>query len=161
MNPKAIFNVFCINDEDTFFSQDLILLIKSVIYCIYKLCKIPIPSDEDIKNLLCKHFPLVFTDEYYELSYEEFEEWIAKNDEVHSFLLEFFDLQTRYNAMKAYIKYLSEFEFIFDKHKNNAPQFTKKSTFEKSSLYENKSISIFSKEDIDPSEMIEVKYRYL
>lgn len=135
----------------------MILLIKSVIYCICKVCKIPIPSDDDIKILLCKHFPLVFTDEYYELSYEEFEEWIAKNDEVHCFLLEFFDLQTRYNAMKAYIKYLSEFEFIFDKNKKNVTQFSTKNNLEKSSLYENKTISIFSKEDIDPSEMIEVK----
>jgi hypothetical protein len=31
--------------------------------------------------------------------------------------MEFFEIQTRFNAMKAYIKYLSEFENIFDKLK--------------------------------------------
>jgi len=132
------------------------LLIKSIIYCIHRICKIPLPSDEEIKNLLIKHFPLVFTDEYYELSYEEFEEWVAKNDEVHSFLMEFFDLQTRYNAMKAYIKYLSEFEFIYDSHKLNDTKNTKKGLVRKNSLLEKNSFSLFSREEVNSTEFNEV-----
>jgi hypothetical protein len=132
------------------------LLIKSIVYCIHRICKIPLPSDEEIKNLLIKHFPLVFTDEYYELSYEEFEEWVAKNDEVHSFLMEFFDLQTRYNAMKAYIKYLSEFEFIYDSHKLNETKNTKKGLMRKNSLLEKSSFSLFSREVVNSTEFTEV-----
>ena len=132
------------------------MLIKSIIYCIHRICKIPLPSDEEIKNLLIKHFPLVFTDEYYELSYEEFEEWVAKNDEVHSFLMEFFDLQTRYNAMKAYIKYLSEFEFIYDSHKLNETKNTKKGFMRKNSLLEKGSFSLFSREVVNSTEFTEV-----
>ena len=132
------------------------MLIKSIVYCIHRICKIPLPSDEEIKNLLIKHFPLVFTDEYYELSYEEFEEWVAKNDEVHSFLMEFFDLQTRYNAMKAYIKYLSEFEFIYDSHKLNETKNTKKGFMRKNSLLEKGSFSLFSREVVNSTEFTEV-----
>ncbi len=132
------------------------MLIKSIVYCIHRICKIPLPSDEEIKNLLIKHFPLVFTDEYYELSYEEFEEWVAKNDEVHSFLMEFFDLQTRYNAMKAYIKYLSEFEFIYDSHKLNETKNTKKGLMRKNSLLEKSSFSLFSREVVNSTEFTEV-----
>lgn len=106
---------------------------------------------------MLKHFPLVFTDEYYELSYEEFEEWIAKNDEVHSFLMEFFDLQTRYNAMKAYIKYLSEFEFIFDSKKTCDQIVLKKCLQRKNSLLDRSSFSLFSKDEVNPSDITEVR----
>lgn len=33
--------------------------------------------------------------------------------------MEFFEIQTRHNAMKAYIKYLTEFEIIFEKCRNS------------------------------------------
>ncbi len=148
--------MFCINDDDTLFSQDLILLIKSVIYSIYKICRIPLPNDDELKLLLSKHFPLVFTDEYYELAFGEFEEWISKNDEVQSFIMEFFDLQTRYNAMKTYIQYLSEFEYIFDSNKLNDPKIMKKMPLRKSSILDKTTFMLFSKEDINLNEMTEV-----
>jgi hypothetical protein len=143
----AIFNVFCINEEDTLFSQDLILLIKSTIYGIFRVCKIPLPHDDEIKNLLSRHFPLVFTDEYFELTFEEFGEWVSKNDEVHSFLMEFFELQTRYNAMKAYIKYLSEFEYIFDSNKIDDEAIKAKKLPRKSNIFDKSNFMLFSKEE--------------
>jgi Mor family transcriptional regulator len=88
---------------------------------------------------LIRHFPLVLSDEYFEISYEEFYEWISKNDEVQAFLMEFFDIQTRYNAMKAYIKYLSEFENIFDSHVNEEKNDKNNKNFtRKSNMIENK-----------------------
>jgi hypothetical protein len=48
------------------------------------------------------------------LLYEEYYDWLASNDEVQAFLIEFFDIQTRFNAIKVYVKYLAEFEMIFD-----------------------------------------------
>ena len=42
--------------------------------------------------------------------------------------MEFFEIQTRYNAMKVYVKFLAEFEEIFDK---NILKLEKKDTFYK------------------------------
>lgn len=41
----TIFNLFCINDETTLKACDFILLIKSVLNSVYKICKVVIPSD--------------------------------------------------------------------------------------------------------------------
>jgi len=42
--------------------------------------------------------------------------------------MEFFEIQTRYNAMKVYVKFLAEFEEIFDK---NILKLEKKDMFER------------------------------
>jgi hypothetical protein len=96
-----------------------------------------------------KHFPLVLSDEFIEITFEEFSDWVSKSDEVHSFLMEFFDMQTRYNAMKSFIKYLSEFELVFDVHKQENNDQVKMKTFtRKSNLLFKASNMLFSKDDV-------------
>ena len=132
----------------------MILLIKSAIYSIFKICKLQLPEDDEIRILLQKHFPLVLIDEFFELPYEDFNDWVSKNDEVHAFLMEFFDIQTRYNAMKAYIKYLSEFEMIFDANVNKEREFASpnKEFTRKGNIFDKSSFMLFSKEEGGHSE---------
>jgi Ca2+-binding EF-hand superfamily protein len=142
--------MFCINEDYTLLGQDLVLLIKSSIYGIFRLCKIEIPNDDEIRNLLYHHFPSVLNDDFFELDYDEFYEWMSKNDEVQSFLMEFFEIQTRYNAMKAYIKFLSEFEAIFDSNVIHEDQFNlgKNKNIKRKSIIEAVSNDLFSKDEI-------------
>ncbi len=136
----------------------MILLIKSVIYSIFHLCRIKLPEDEEIKNFLNRHFPLCLSDEYYEIEYEEFYEWVCKNDEVHEFLMEFFEIQTRYNAMKVFVKYLSEFELIFDSNKVDLEELkSNKALHKKLNLFGISKYMFFSKEDASTSHLTSVK----
>jgi hypothetical protein len=92
-------------------------MVNSLLKGIFKLYKIPLAEHEDVNRFINKHYPLALIDEYFELDYELFYEWVIKSDEVHQFLMEYFDIQTRYNAMKIYCVYLAEFELIFDCNK--------------------------------------------
>jgi hypothetical protein len=127
-------------------------LIKSVIYSIFHLCKINLPDDEEFSNLLQRHFPLVLSDEYFEIAYEDFFEWVSKNDEVHSFLMEFFDIQTRYNALKAYIKYLSEFELIFDSQQIDDEALKGKKDYSKKNIFDKSNFMLFSKDEVNSND---------
>ncbi len=136
----------------------MILLIKAVIYSIFRLSKIPLPDDEEIVILLNRCFPSVLTDEYFEVDYEEFYEWVGKNDEVHGFLMEFFEIQTRYNAMKSYIKYIAEFELIFETHKIEDEK-KKKEIVKKYVINDRSNYMLFSKDDTYSSEAIYVNIK--
>lgn len=95
----------------------------------------------------------MLTDELFEITFDEFNEWISKDDEVHSFLMEFFDMQTRYNAMKAFIKYLSEFELIFDKNKQDDYVSKNKIPTRRANILMKASHVLFSRDDICEPEM--------
>lgn len=73
-----------------------------------------VPNDSEIKEFLLKNFPLILMDDYFELPFDNFIDWIKKSHEVQGFLIEFFDIQTKENAMKAFLKYFVEFQNIFD-----------------------------------------------
>ncbi len=135
----------------------MILLIKSVVYGIFHLSKIPIPNDEEIIILLNKHFPTVLSDEYFEIEYEEFFEWVGKNEEVHNFLMEFFEMQTRYNAMKSYIKYITEFELIFEANKIEDER-KKREILKKYVVNDKLNYMLFSRDESYVSEAIYVKF---
>lgn len=113
---NVLFNIFCIDeDQQTLNNEDLMLLVKTSLYSICKICKIKVPNDTEMGEFINKCFPLIFEDEDFSLTFSDFSTWISKNDEVHCFLVEFFDIQTKDNAMKTFLKYLVEFESIFDK----------------------------------------------
>lgn len=73
-----------------------------------------VPNNSEIKEFLLKNFPIILMDDYFELRFEDFCDWVKKNNEVQNFLIEFFDIQTKENAMKAFLKYFVEFQNIFD-----------------------------------------------
>jgi hypothetical protein len=82
---------------------------------------------------------------------------VEKNDEVHEFLMEFFDIQTRYNAMKVFVKYLSEFEAIFDKNKVEIDQLkSNKALYKKLNLFGFSKFMVFSKDESNQSHMTSV-----
>ena len=113
---NVLFNIFCLDDEQQLLTnEDVILMIKTSLYSIFKICKIKVPNDTEIGEFINKSFPLIFEDDEFSLSFSDFSTWISQNDEVHEFLVEFFDIQTKDNAMKVFLKYLVEFESIFDK----------------------------------------------
>ncbi len=92
----------------------------------------------DIKNLLDDHFNFSYDESSFELEYDEFFEWMSKNDQVQAFLLEFFEIQTRHSAMLSYINFLNEFERIFDDNKLQDEDF-------KPTKHEDKRRNIFDK----------------
>ena len=113
---NVLFNIFCLDDEQQLLTnEDVILMIKISLYSIFKICKIKVPNDTEIGEFINKSCPLIFEDDEFSLSFSDFSSWISQNDEVHEFLVEFFDIQTKDNAMKVFLKYLVEFESIFDK----------------------------------------------
>ncbi len=121
------------------------------------MCKIKLPDDDEIKYFLKRYFPLALTDDYYEIEYEEYYEWVEKNDEVHEFLMEFFDIQTRYNAMKVFVKYLAEFELIFDNNKVEIEELkSNKALYKKLNLLGMSKFMVFSKDESHLSHMTTV-----
>ncbi len=62
----TIFNLFCINDETYLKSCDFILLIKSVLNSVHKICKVDIPSDNKYLEFLKSKCPTCLYNEDFE-----------------------------------------------------------------------------------------------
>ena len=118
---NVLFNIFSLGDEDneessSLTGEDFILIIKSTFNSIFKLCKIKVPSNKEIGEYINKKFPLIFEDQNFKISFPEFSKFISKDSEIQNFLIEFFDIQTRDNAMKVFYKYYVQFESIFSQY---------------------------------------------
>ncbi len=118
---NVLFNIFSLGDEDneesySLTGEDFILIIKSTFHSIFKLCKIKVPSNKEIGEYINKKFPLIFEDQNFKISFPEFSKFISKDSEIQNFLIEFFDIQTRDNAMKVFYKYYVQFESIFSQY---------------------------------------------
>ena len=103
----TIFNLFCINDEKTLKACDFILLIKSVLNSVYKVCKVDIPTDDEYLEFLKSKCAGCLYNEDFEINFEDFYDFVSGEEEIQNFLIENFDIQTRFHAMKSYIKYLN------------------------------------------------------
>lgn len=113
----TIFNLYCINEDTSLRSADFILLIKCVLNSVLKFSKVLPPSDLQYYEFLKVKCPLCLDEpDEFELDFEEFYDWVNGDEEIQHFLIENFDIQTRYHAMKSYLKYLSEFEKLFDRN---------------------------------------------
>lgn len=113
----SIFSLYTINNDNSLKSSDFILLIKSIVYSLMKVSQLPVPSDEEVIEFLKIKCPTCLESfDSFEINFNEFHDWVNGDDEIQYFLIEIFDIQTRYHAMKAYLKYLSDFEKIFDEN---------------------------------------------
>lgn len=86
---------------------------------------------------------------YLRINFENFYEFINGEDDIQNFLIDNFDIQTRFHAVNSYLKYFYEFEKIFDINIEVSMDSQLLKIIEKKSKIDKEAFSVLGKETSD------------
>lgn len=99
---KELFILFDFDGSGEIDFSEMYLALQSTLLGFCKLLGFPAPSSIDVKALSTKAMKMIDANENDNIDFNEFSEWIANDEEIQDFFVEYLSYQTREHALKQF-----------------------------------------------------------